>query len=166
MAKYVNAVCREIRRGYFLNHQENNHAASRVRRAATSHHSAPVSSASAPTMTCSVVTSAALFDQMVAAPKTICSDQQDQPEKGEFRQPVAAAEFFPRQHRRRRDAEENRIGDKAVDHLQIHLKRRDGIADGAGRARARCNARWLPALVAGQIFPYASGKSEMARPAC
>ena len=36
------------------------------------HHSAPVTSAIAPTSTCAVATSAALFDQMVAAPSAIC----------------------------------------------------------------------------------------------
>ena len=74
--------------------------------------------------------------------------EQRQPEKTKFGQRIASAEFFQRQHGRRRHAQENRIGHEPVNHLQVHLIRRDGIANRARwpvrivvRNRFRCGGR-------------------------
>ena len=105
-------------------------------------------------MTCAVATSAALFVRIVAAPSAICTIISASQNQANFVSAVAAAEFFPRQKRAAAATPRKiSVGDEPVDHLQIHLKRGDGIFAVDFRRGARCNWRWLPALVSGQIFP-------------
>ena len=59
------------------------------------HQSAPVTSESAPTITCAVATSAALFDQMVARAERDLHNNQRQPEKASF----ASGSFPPSRFR-------------------------------------------------------------------
>ena len=91
------------------------------------HQSAPVTSESAPTMTCAVATSAALFVQIVAAPSATCTKINASQKMASFVSESFAAEPLPRQPRRRRPRQQNQKRDEAMDHLQNNLKRGDGI---------------------------------------
>jgi hypothetical protein len=53
--------------------------------------------------------------------------EQREPEPRQPGQPVRTAQFFPGQESHCGHAEEDGVGDEAVSHLQIHLKRGDGI---------------------------------------
>ena len=59
--------------------------------------------------------------------------EQRQPEKAKLGQRIASAEFFECQHGRRHHAQENCVGDQAMNHLQVHLICRNGISNRARR---------------------------------
>ena len=91
------------------------------------HQRAPVTSESAPTMTCAVATSAALFVQIVAAPSATCTKIKASQKMASFASESLAAEPFPRQPCRHRHACQDQNGDEAMDHLQNNLKGGNGI---------------------------------------